>query len=101
MNNTTLKYTPEDLLHFYSTKNFPENTKFQALLTEGMNGKPYIISYEMDSIEEAEKLLYDWLNGNYQLEPYSRLIFIEPDAIVIDFGSYVQFGLIRIIYPTN
>lgn len=98
---STIKYTPEDLQHFYTNNRFPENTKFQTLLTEGINGKPYIISYEMDSIEEAQELLYSWISENDEAESYSRLIFLEPDAIVIDFGSHVQFGLIRIIYPTN
>ena len=101
MNNTTLKYTPEDLLHFYSTKKFPENTQFLVMFTMGMNGKPFVMSYKMDSIEEAEELLYSWISENDESEPYSRIIFLEPDAIVIDFGSHVQFGLIRIIYPTN
>lgn len=98
MNNTTIKYTIEDLQGFYISEKFPENTQFQLMLTEGMNGEPYKTFDKVDSLRETLKLLFDWADRNFQSLPYMRVLFLEADAIVIDFGSYVQFGLIKIIY---
>lgn len=97
----TINYTTEDLQGFFLTNKFPENTQFEMSITEEMNGKPYKTFDKVDSFKEALKLLYDWADRNSQSVSYLRMLFLEPDAIVIDFGSYVQFGLIKIIYPTN
>lgn len=101
MNNTDIANTRENAHLFYSNNSFPKGTEFEVFITEGMNGKRISQPQTVYTLDAARAVIWEWIGNSTLHEVAERWqpIYFYNDRIVINFGSWVAWGLIKITYP--